>query len=225
MEWKSSKKGWLSLKVDYILVGVNQTKWVVLYSKPVPSIAIYDERAQSQPPYCPRHHLTLQDCTVTRRNTKKFEIYSKSYKKKVNILTKFTFTAQNEQTLLDWLDAIGKLSNPKPEQEQPNAPLLSKYPDITFKGVCILSGSDIESSLGKFQRGFQALNTPKDFFINNVALSTVKAKNISQMKPFLLQKAISFIDSYNYLDSNDDIIVSENGNVRISLSNNQGMAN
>lgn len=60
MEWTSVKKGWVYQRKKHLLLPTSWSpKYVVLYSGPVPALAVYEQRSDAMPPYAPLLHLEL----------------------------------------------------------------------------------------------------------------------------------------------------------------------
>lgn len=90
MEWKVEKKGWLKMKTKIAFLNVYQAKWIVLYSEPVASLAVFEKCCHSTHPYNPKHHLMLNEFELKQIKEEKFTIIKKSSNLKVRISNNFS---------------------------------------------------------------------------------------------------------------------------------------
>jgi hypothetical protein len=64
-EWIESKKGWVYERKRHLLISKQLIpRWMVLYSKPIPSLALYEQRSDAKPPYAPLVHYNLTEIDV-----------------------------------------------------------------------------------------------------------------------------------------------------------------
>lgn len=71
MEWTSVKKGWVYQRKKHLFLPTSWSpKYLVLYSAPIPALAVYEQRSDAMPPYAPLLHidLTSGDVIVTTVN-------------------------------------------------------------------------------------------------------------------------------------------------------------
>ena len=60
MEWTSVKKGWVYQRKKHLFLPTTWSpKYLVLYTAPIPALAIYEQRSDAMPPYAPLLHLEL----------------------------------------------------------------------------------------------------------------------------------------------------------------------
>jgi len=60
MEWTSVKKGWVYQRKKHLLLPTSWSpKYLVLYSGPIPALAVYEQRSDAMPPYAPLLHIEL----------------------------------------------------------------------------------------------------------------------------------------------------------------------
>jgi hypothetical protein len=65
MEWTDVKRGWVYQRKKHLLFSTTWTpKYLVLYSAPIPALAVYEQRSDAMPPYAPLMHLELVEVTV-----------------------------------------------------------------------------------------------------------------------------------------------------------------
>ena len=65
-EWIDSKKGWVYERKRHLLFAKQMIpRWMVLYTKPLPSIALYEQRSDAKPPYTPIIHYNLTEIQAT----------------------------------------------------------------------------------------------------------------------------------------------------------------
>lgn len=65
-EWVESKKGWVYERKRHLLFSKQMIpRWMVLYSKPLPSIALYEQRSDAKPPYTPICHYNVTEIQAT----------------------------------------------------------------------------------------------------------------------------------------------------------------
>lgn len=60
MEWTAVKKGWVYQRKKHLFLPTSWSpKYLVLYSGPVPALAVYEQRSDAMPPYAPLMHIEL----------------------------------------------------------------------------------------------------------------------------------------------------------------------
>lgn len=65
MEWTNVKRGWVYQRKKHLLLSTTWTpKYLVLYSAPIPALAVYEQRSDAMPPYAPLLHMELSEVTV-----------------------------------------------------------------------------------------------------------------------------------------------------------------
>ncbi len=62
--WIEVKKDWVYQRKKTLIFKSWQPRFMVLYSGPVPAIALYEQRSDSVPPYAPALHLELNSAVV-----------------------------------------------------------------------------------------------------------------------------------------------------------------
>jgi hypothetical protein len=75
-EWIESKKGWVYEKKRHLIFSKQLVpRWMVLYSKPVPALALYEQRSDARPPYAPymHHNITEIDLSLVDANNSGLE--------------------------------------------------------------------------------------------------------------------------------------------------------
>lgn len=75
-EWIESKKGWAYEKKRHLIFSKQLVpRWMVLYSKPVPALALYEQRSDARPPYAPymHHNITEIDLLLVDANNSGLE--------------------------------------------------------------------------------------------------------------------------------------------------------
>lgn len=66
MEWTAVKKGWVYQRKKHIFLPTSWSpKYLVLYTAPIPAIAVYEQRSDAMPPYAPLIHIDLTGGEVT----------------------------------------------------------------------------------------------------------------------------------------------------------------
>ena len=65
-EWVESKKGWVYEKKRHLIFSKQLVpRWMVLYSKPVPALALYEQRSDARPPYAPYMHHNITEIELS----------------------------------------------------------------------------------------------------------------------------------------------------------------
>lgn len=65
-EWVESKKGWVYERKRHLIFAKQMIpRWMVLYTKPLPSIALYEQRSDAKPPYTPLGHYNVTEIIVS----------------------------------------------------------------------------------------------------------------------------------------------------------------
>lgn len=66
MEWTSARKGWVYQRKKHLLLPTSWSpKYLVLYSGPIPALAVYEQRSDAMPPYAPLLHIELTSGAVS----------------------------------------------------------------------------------------------------------------------------------------------------------------
>lgn len=66
MEWTSVRKGWVYQRKKHLLLPTSWSpKYLVLYSGPIPALAVYEQRSDAMPPYAPLLHIELSGGAVS----------------------------------------------------------------------------------------------------------------------------------------------------------------
>lgn len=64
-DWNAVRKGWVYQRKRGILFVTNWSpKYLVLYSQPIPALALYEQRSDATPPYAPIMHIDLQGLQI-----------------------------------------------------------------------------------------------------------------------------------------------------------------
>lgn len=64
-DWNAVRKGWGYQRKQSILFVTNWSpKYLVLYSQPIPALALYEQRSDATPPYAPIMHIDLQGLQI-----------------------------------------------------------------------------------------------------------------------------------------------------------------
>ncbi len=62
MEWTSVKKGWVYQRKKHLIFPTSWSpKYLVLYSGPIPALAVYEQRSDAMPPYAPLLHIEVTE--------------------------------------------------------------------------------------------------------------------------------------------------------------------
>lgn len=68
-EWSEVNKGWAYQRRRHLLISTQwNPRWLVLYSKPIPAIAVYEQKSDARPPYTPILHLDLAGIKVEEKS-------------------------------------------------------------------------------------------------------------------------------------------------------------
>lgn len=145
MEYETVKKGWIHFRKRNFFVTKWEPKWLVLYSSPEPSFAIYNERSQAIAPYQPKIHAGLQDCVVSKPKSV-FNEKNADSTFVINVKSgKFYICAESPKECDEWIKAIRSFSKPAKSR---NATILKepecKYSPFIHSGHQIFSGNDIQ---------------------------------------------------------------------------------